>query len=88
MSKTSKKVIKFPTVGNSTSKIQWKAQQNQSTFKPKYESFKSQNIQHNSKIQRNNSKLNYKHKSIEKREEKEKEAQPKTRLNLPIANLA
>jgi len=56
---------------------------------PKYESIKSQNIQHNSKIQSNNSKVNYKHESkIEKREEKEKKAQPNTRLNLSIANPA
>jgi len=71
------------------SKIQWKTQQIQSTFKPKYKSIKSQNIQHNSKIQSNNSKVNYKHESkIEKREEKEKKAKLKTHLNLSIVNSA
>ena len=69
--------------------MQWKTQQIQSTFKPKYKSIKSQNIQHNSKIQSNNSKVNYKHESkIETIEEKEKKAQQKMRLNLSIANLA
>ena len=63
---------------NSASKIQWKTQQIQSTSKPKYESIKSQNIQHNSKIQSNNAKVNYKHKfKIEKREEKERKLSQK-----------